>query len=424
MKILHVCTMDSMGAGKAMARIHQRLKKVPGIQSDMLVIDRTTDDKGVTQFIKSRDFTKFVRYKFYVMRVFSRIGFYQGNYSRERGLFSDDRMGFDISNHSLVREADLIHLGWTTFMINIGKFFTKVRKPLIWHLSDSNPFTGGCHVPGDCVKYAAGCGACPLLGSDDPLDLSRKIFERKLEAYKSHNIRVVAPSSWIASSARKSTLFRNYKIDLIPNALSPSTYNKKDRESARALLRLPRNKTLILFGSAYADKNKGMRYLVDAMKLLEKTLDVARIGLVLFGKYDRVVSVNKKITLHHLGCISDESKLAHVYSAADMCVVPSLQETFGQIALESMSCGTPVICFNVSALPEIVRDHVTGLTAKSVSASDLAKKIEHMILHPQERETMGRSARRMVENEYTLDIQAERYLRLIQSMLNAKQKPG
>ena len=77
--------------------------------------------------------------------------------------------------------------------------------------------------------------------------------------------------------------------------------------------------------------------------------------------------------------------LLKIYSMADCTIVPSLVESFGQVASESISCGTPVICFETSGLKDIVKDKISGLVAKPFSVSSLCEKIQQIIKTPNNR---------------------------------------
>ncbi|MFH1645682.1 MAG: glycosyltransferase family 4 protein, partial [Candidatus Omnitrophota bacterium] len=337
-------------------------------------------------------------------------------------IFTSDRSLYAISKHPLVQEADIIHLHWIATMVNYTEFFRNMEnKPAVWTLHDMNPFTGGCHYAVDCTKYEIGCNSCPQLSSKDPNDLSRRIFKRKEKAYKGRNIHIVTPSKWLAGCAKRSLLFKNFKIDVISHGVSTSVFTKRDKQYSRNLLNLPTNKTLILFGADYKAERKGFKYLMEALKLLKERIDTSNIALVTFGpKQDiRYFSKNTGFTVYQLGRIDNEALLSALYSSCDMFIIPSLEEAFGQTCLESMACGTPAIGFNTGGIPDMIIPHKTGLLVELKNIKDLTDKIEYMLTYPKERQEMGENARKLVEQECTLQIQAKRYLKLYEKMLSA-----
>jgi len=215
------------------------------------------------------------------------------------------------------------------------------------------------------------------------------------------------------------SLFKNFQIYNIPHGLSTSIFKKRDKYYSRDLLRLPRDKTLILFGAYYLSKNKGFKYLLETLKLLKNKIDSSTTALVTFGPEQDTDRFSKDVRfpIYQLGYIHDKALLSSVYSSCDVLVVPSLEEAFGQTCLESMACETPPIGFNTGGIPDMINPHKTGLLAELKDTQDLTDKMEYMITHPKERQEMGENARKLVEKEYTLQTQAKRYLKLYEKIL-------
>ncbi len=115
--------------------------------------------------------------------------------------------------------------------------------------------------------------------------------------------------------------------------------------------------------------------------------------------------------------LQDTQQLAAAYSAADLFVIPSLQETFGLSGLEAMACGTPVVGFAAGGITDYVRPGETGLLAKVGDSPDLAAKIQWMLDHPGDREQMGKQARSMVETEFNQITQTQLHIELYRSLL-------
>ncbi len=418
MKVLHICTQDYGGAGIAARRLHLGLKSI-GVESKMLVLHRSSSDGDVVRFVQNNNIFRRLWDKLRNRLISSEFNVYKDTRPRGLDIFSDDRTIYDIGKRSLVKEADIINLRWIARMVNHREFFFNIHnKHIVWRLSDSNPFTGGCHIRQKCTKYQTGCGACPQLGSNDPNDLSRRIFKRKEKAYKGHNIHVVTPSKWLRDCAKKSLLFKNFEISVIPNGAPTTVFTTRDKRFSRDLLNLPQNKTLILFGASYKSKNKGFRYLMQSLKLLKERIDTSKIALVIFGpQYSQdTLSEDMGFSIYSLGYIHDELLLSCVYSAVDVFVIPSLEENFPNTVLESFACGTPVIGFSIGGVVDMIRPRETGLLAKVRDVEELCEKIKWMIYHSKERKQMGLNARKVIEQEYTLEIQAKRYQELYSSL--------
>lgn len=99
----------------------------------------------------------------------------------------------------------------------------------------------------------------------------------------------------------------------------------------------------------------------------------------------------------------DRRGLNLLMSGARFLIWPSegYYETFGYVAIESFSCGLPVIASRVGVAEEIVRDQQTGLHFNWGDPSDLASKVEWAWSHPAEMEAMGHRGRAEYEGKYT-----------------------
>ena len=90
---------------------------------------------------------------------------------------------------------------------------------------------------------------------------------------------------------------------------------------------------------------------------------------------------------------ADRRTLAAFYNAADLTVVPSHNESFGLVALESQACGTPVVAAAVGGLPTAVQDGRTGLLVDGHRAADWADALQSLLLDPGRRAVLSAAAR-------------------------------
>jgi glycosyltransferase involved in cell wall biosynthesis len=142
---------------------------------------------------------------------------------------------------------------------------------------------------------------------------------------------------------------------------------------------------------------------------------MADIELVLFGRIK--YKLESPVKFNYLGTINDESLLPSLYSAADITVVPSEYETFGQIVAESMACETPVVAFNNSGPKEIIDHKINGYLANYLSADDLASGI-YWSLKEANLNELKHNARKKIIDCFSEDVIAKKYYTLYNSVLN------
>ncbi|MDM9580594.1 MULTISPECIES: glycosyltransferase family 4 protein [unclassified Nostoc] len=418
MKILHISTHDiNGGAARAAYRLHTGLQDI-GLQSQMLVQEKYSNDKTVIA-PKIRLFQGIAKAKLTVESLPLKL-YRQKKNTPFFTQWLPDRVIPKVAQIN----PDIINLHWISGGFMQIETFAKLKRPLVWTLHDMWGFTGGCHVTGECDRYKVSCGACPQLSSGNEWDLSRWVWQRKVKAWKNLNLTLVSPSSWLAQCARSSSLFQNLRIEVIPHGLDTQKYRPINQRFAREALNLPQDKKLILFGAieATSDRNKGFHLLQPALQELSKSGWKDDLEVVIFGASQPENPPDLGFKTHYLGHLHDAISLATVYSAADVMLVPSLQESFGQTASESFACGTPVVAFNATGLKDIVDHQQNGYLAKPYEVEDFAKGITWVLENEQRLQKLSFYARDKAEQEFTLELQARRYSALFQEILMIAKK--
>lgn len=413
MKILHVNTSDiEGGAARGTYQLHRAIIN-SGVKSRLLVAWKKSDDftvldpkgkirKGFFRLLPEIDSLPLLFYK-----------------RRYKYIFSPSWVPSMIHNKIRRIEPDILHLHWICGGFMRPEYFAKINKPLVWTIRDMWGFTGGCHYAFDCNRYMESCGNCPQLKSGSGNDLSHKLWLRKNKAWKDLNITIVAISHWLADCAKKSSLFNNYRIEVIHNALDENTFKPIDKIVAKKILNIAPSKKVILFGAWNATRNKvkGFQHLLPAIQDLAKKGFGKNFELFVFGSCEPQKAPNFGMKTTYLGRLHDNITLALVYSAADVTVVPSIQEAFGKTAIESLACGTPVVSFDTSGLKDIVEHKMNGYRAKPFSSQDLAKGIAWILSDKPQWQKMSIRARKKVEEEFTLDVCAQKYMEIYRNLL-------
>lgn len=409
MKIVHISTSDNNGgAARAAWRLHCGLLQ-EGIDSKMFVRDKHSGHNSVVRYQYPKGYKKI---SIHLRKRYLQSAFRPYLATRPEGFetFSDDRSVLRKGFMAQLPEADLYHLHWTSGFLDLPSFLDQVDKPLVWTLHDMNAFTGGCHYNSSCEKYLASCGACPQLGSKDKNDLSYLIWKRKFEAFRKIKKRLLirADSYWLAAEAKKSSLFSGFDIDTIHYGLETDEFKPLEKLACRKVLSIPTESKVIVFGAPGLDNpRKGFKQLNQALQILKEKFN--NLFLLSFGS--GTLPSGLEIPALQLGTIPDNRLLAILYNCGDVFVIPSLQEAFGQTALEALSCGIPVAGYRTGGIPDMIREGINGFLAQKTDPIDLAEKIQ-LILNMDNftYNSMSMNCRKSALNEFNLKLQADRYL--------------
>ncbi|GAB6182726.1 glycosyltransferase family 4 protein [Thermodesulfovibrio hydrogeniphilus] len=411
MKILIVNTNDIQGgAARAAYRLHKALLE-QGIDSKMLVQDKSSDDYTVIgpsnkiekAIAKLRPFLDSLPVRFYK--------------NRTKTLFSPAWLPFsNVVKKINELSPDIVHLHWIAGGMMRIEDIAKIKAPVVWSLHDMWAFTGGCHYDEGCEAYTRGCGKCKVLGSKKGKDLSTKIFKLKQKAFFSKkDITVVGLSSWLNECSRNSILLKDKLHINLPNPINTNIFKPFDKERSRELWNLPKDKKLVLFGAigATSDPRKGFNQLTEALQKLNKNLN---IELVVFGSRKPQNAPDFGFKTHYIGLLHDDISLVTLYNAVDVTVVPSLQENLSNTIMESLACGVPVVAFDGGGNSDMIEHQLNGYLAKPFESEDLADGIKWVLNAPNYKE-LCKNAREKVVREFDSKLVAEKYIKLYRELV-------
>lgn len=434
-RVLSVCTSDSSGgAARAAYRIHQGVRSL-GVESRMFVKHKASNDSAVhtlSEFVPNNPLFRALdwcalKWKNIIQQ------FNWSSYPIRDQNYKSDLRATNLHGALQSIDYDVLHLHWiNNRFLNIDEL-AKIHKPIVWTLHDSWPFCGVCHYFLDCKGYQQQCGACPQLGSTNPRDLSYRVWRRKQSAYSQLDLHIVAPSRWMAECARRSTLFRDCDIRVIPNCIDIDVFRPLSRQEILSIAEGQKNATLkrvlceaseekastkpiILYGAMQAatDKIKGFQGLLSALQILDQKGFEAH--LVVFGAYKQDLPMHfHNIDVTFVGYVFNTSVLTALYSCADVAVVPSLTENLSCTIMESMACGTPVTAFDIGGNGDMIEHQSNGYLAQANDSEDLANGIMYCI-EQNPNNILGNNARESVEKHYFMSVVAMQYQELYQSI--------
>lgn len=341
-------------------------------------------------------------------------------------FFSYPITGYNFEYSEIIKNAHIVNLHWINCFCSLSGLhkIIDLGKPIVWTLHDQWLFTGGCHYTSGCNGYLDKCTHCPQLVNDET-QLPRHFFKKKRELLKKMNPVIVTPSRWLADTLKQDTFFQNIRVEVIPNSIDTSVYINIPKKTARELLKLPQDGFYLLFCINNAsEKRKGMntltsslRYCMEDPTFFQK-VTAGEITLLCFGDPGGWTNTTE-IPLISMGKITSESELSTVYSAADLFLVPSTEDNLPNIVIEAMSCGTPTIAFNIGGIPDMICNGVNGCIVERTTARAYANTILELCNNPEFCEKMSEHCRMIAIKNFSLEVQAKRYLDLFVDLIHA-----
>lgn len=422
MNILHINEVSSIGgAARAMYRLHEEFKR-QGHTSHILAGTSNTTEPDIfviDEIIKSR---------------YSLLG----RVIDSLGRFAEMRLGIPYTwyrSTKHVLETDPFQRAQVVHLHNLhGDYFNyhllptmSSNKGVVWTLHDMWPLTGHCAYAYDCERWKSECHDCPLLKApkrrlvEPPpkkRDRTRQIFRDKRRLYEKTELHIATPSRWLYGLVQESILAEAASIQFIPNGIDLNVFRPLDQNMARQALEIPLDaRTILCVTQRNPDGRKGFRYLVDALMSIA---DREPVVLLTVGS-QKTIDVNLDgFRRRDLGRLSEERLMCLAYNAADVFVFPTLADNQPLMLLEAMACGTPSVSFDVGGVSEAVRHNDSGYLARYADAADLARGITTLLGDEHLRDRMGRRGREIAEAEYSLQVQARRYVALYQQALQGR----
>jgi len=393
------------GAAKASFKLFKELIKRSGIEILMYVQYK---DSKYKQVVRSCGFVNLFKHKLVLfgevllkvlfpsrMRVWQSFALWSSFDKRVVNDFRPDVVCVNWVGNGFMKPEDI-------------KQLSKYR--VIWIFHDMWPILGSEHFD---------------YGNQGSTVIEKYLLRRKVRIWNESDFLVVTPSSWLTKVVNDTGIFGEKRIKTINNGLDTSLFRPMSKVMARKYLKLPMNKKVILFGAykANSDERKGGVYLVEALKkvIIKFCKKKEEVCLITFGYKGKGFFVEEGVEVINFGIINEERLLVKLFSAADITVAPSIQESFGQVAAESLSCGTPVVAFNTSGLRDVVDHKKTGYLAKCFSSNDLAKGITYILsLENSQKDRMQTECRKVALKRFSLKKYTDSYCDLFNQILKSK----
>ena len=405
MKIVHVSTYMSGGAGVAAFRLHKALFE-RGIDSSFLVKSGSCNQNDNQHILKCPPYYP-ISYRIKKKLGISNDDLYFKNLNKKQLSYDIATLPvapFRIEDQQIVKEADIIHLHWVSDFLNFPTFFKSVKQPIVWTLHDMNTFKGFFHYDGDYERNK----------NEFYKATDKKIRQLKNQSiHTKDNIFIVSPSKWLGNLSQNSDILHDYYHDVIPYNLDFNLFPSIDRQKAKEQLGINNGlKTLLFVANEINSYRKGFDLLIDAIRNLNRT----DFNLISIGAGGNYFEINNKIKHIHIEQINSLSELNMLYSGADITILPSREDNLPNVMLESFANGTPVMSFSNGGMAEHIATGKNGILITEINSEILKSNIADFL---DNKYTFDNQAvRQYAKNQFSESIQVEKYINLYKNILN------
>ena len=406
-KILHVNYADiSGGAAIGVTRLHKALLN-EGIESKILVSEKKGNGENV--FGPNKTFQVLINiFKTSLARYLKK---------RLIKTKNSETFSFNLFNTNLLKKinqdkSDIVHLHWLgNEMISISQI-KKINKPIIWTFWDMWPMCGAEHHSYD-KRFETGYFKNNRPTDERGLDVNKYVWNKK-KKHLNFYFKIISLSKWFHNEIKKSSLYANRDVYQIPLHINCNEWKPRDKFLARENFNLPKNKKILLFGSATAtNQRKGFDFLIDVFKKhkFENT------KLIIFGEKPKNIE-KLNIEYEYINRVSDVQSLNLLYSAADLLLMPSLIEVFGQIGLESIACQTPCVVFDNTGLTEFIHHKENGYVSSYKNVEDFANGIKWCLEDDKKLLELGLNSRKIALRDFEDRVVIKKYIKLYEKTIS------
>lgn len=384
-----------------------------GIDARMVVFTKLTDSPHVD--VVSTRFRRLMSFGVERQRIFLHNGFSMKNAFH----ISDGSSGFKLWKHPWVKDADIIHMGWINQGLLSLKGLEKISelgKPLLWTSYDTWPFTGICHRHRGCDRYKQECGCCPYLKSDNPKDLSHRVWLKKKKVYEKSNIHFFTINEWMASIARGSSLLQGSPVHVLPPALDLKNFTTSPTEGYPSFDPIKNRRRILVKTPLIDDEPESMKLIIDSLNtIFDAHPQIANhTGVIFTGQFINKSHLDRlRFPWIYMGMVTDKRLLRQIYASCDVVLSTKKDELVGRSIIEGWAAGCMPVSIGGGAEKYLIdRPGENGFIAEP-NPESIAENLLKALDAKQDREAL----RARVLERFDINTLADRYIEMYQSLL-------
>jgi len=330
------------------------------------------------------------------------------NYSNSLDRYYDSHstnspFSFHLLYETIFLDSDIVHYHLIHnhfFNIKDMPILSKV-KPTVWTLHDPWAVTGHCIHFFECERWKQGCGDCPNLNEIFKInnDTTALNWEIKRLYFSASQFDIIVASEWMKEIVSNSPIFVGKKIHVIPFGLDLNYFKPRSKKNARQIFNIPDN-NFVIGCRAHDWSLKGLNHIDSLLNRIPPSKNISVITLQYKGLLDKY---KDKFHIIDLGWVDDDNLLINFYNASDVFLMPSLAESFGVSAMESIACGTPVVAFDGTAVSEVLCGSRGGILVEKGNDQKFYEAVITLIDNKMKLSELSTNARQLAEEKFDVN---------------------
>jgi glycosyltransferase involved in cell wall biosynthesis len=406
MIVLQISSYDYLGGAGRIAWYLYKENKARGLESYLVAGVRTREDPGIFQF----DYSKYQKIK--IARKIRR--FWDYIVGKENFNFP----GTEEIPNLIPTKPDILH----AHNLHGGYFDLRMlplissKFPTLLTLHDTWLLSGHCAYFINCERWKFGCGNCPDISRPPAIrrDASAYNWRKKKQIYEQSRFYVASPSQWLLDKVHESILMPAIiKSKVIHNGVDNAIFKFAEKLAIRRQLALPEDAFILLYvvaadmkKNAYKDFNT-----IDAtLALLQSRVNTNRKLIFLGLGTDEKVEIHGNLEKRYIPYQKDLQLVAKYYQVSDIYIHAALADTFPNVVLEALACGTPVIATDVGGIREQVLDGRTGLLVPAQGVERMTQNIIELMFGEEKLTAMSQNAAEDALNRFSLAKMVDNYI--------------
>ena len=283
--------------------------------------------------------------------------------------------------------------------LNIPMFLTGIAQMDAYvtvSMPDEFSFTARCEYTNECDKYMNKCIGCDRYKNvDEQYRVKKTCYEKLIPKACFTSV------EFIVNKARKSSLLEGARFNIVNTGIDTDFYHPVEADVIKKELNISEDKIVLLDVAPYSNKRKGVELFLQAAKELEGNEKYIFVNIGFDG--DKSIVPSNYVAIPY---VSNQEKLREIYSMADCFVCTSMQDALPNACAEAMSCGTPIMAFNVSGMPFLGEYPVLKLV-NEVGVDELVEAVKSI---DKKDSVLSRESRDQAVERYAFSKSAEKTL--------------